>query len=118
MGNASRVEPGAATREYGRLLGQGEQIQAAYRLIRDVILFTNGRLIFVNKQGMTGKKVEYQSVPYRAITSFSVETAGTFDLDAELTVWVSGRPAPLSFKFGKGVDVYEVQAALAAYVAR
>ena len=41
--------------------------------------------MLVDKQGLTGSKVEYHSVPYRSITHLSIETAGTFDLDAELT---------------------------------
>ncbi|GAA3666032.1 PH domain-containing protein [Lentzea roselyniae] len=118
MGNASKLDPRAAASEFGRLLAQGEQVHAAYQLVRDSFLFTDRRLILVDKQGMTGKKVEYHSVPYRAITQFAVETAGHFDLDAELKIWVSGGDAPISKQFGKGVDVYEVQALLAAFVAR
>jgi Bacterial PH domain len=118
IGNASRIDPAAAAREYGRLLGQGEQVQAAYQLVRDAFLFTDRRLILIDKQGVTGRKVEYHTVPYKAITHFSVETAGTFDLDAELKIWLSGSHTPIEKQFGKGVDVYEVQALLSYYVAR
>ena len=75
-GNASRVDPGAAAQEYGRLLAQGEPVHAAYQLVRDVFIFTDRRLILVDKQGMTGRKVQYHSIPYKSITHFSVETAG------------------------------------------
>ncbi|WP_030475608.1 PH domain-containing protein [Lentzea albidocapillata] len=118
MGNASKLDPRDAAKEFGRLLAHGEQIHEAYQLVRDSFLFTDRRLILVDKQGVTGKKVEYHSVPYKAITQFSVETAGHFDLDAELKIWVSGGEAPISKQFGKGVDVYEVQALLAAFVSR
>ncbi|MBW0089611.1 PH domain-containing protein [Pseudonocardia sp. KRD-184] len=118
IGNASRMDPAAAAHEYGRLLGQGEQVHAAYLLVRDAFLFTDRRLILVDKQGLTGKKIEYHTVPYRSITHFSVETAGTFDLDAELKIWLSGSAVPIAKQFGKGVDVYEVQALLSHYVAR
>ncbi|MGE0299435.1 MAG: PH domain-containing protein [Pseudonocardia sp.] len=118
MGNASRVDPAAAAQEYGRLLANGEQVHAAYVLVRDAMVFTDRRLIFVDKQGMTGRKVSYHSVPYRAVTHFSVETAGTFDLDAELKIWISGTHEPIKQEFRKGVDVYEVQALLASFVAR
>ncbi|WP_433276713.1 PH domain-containing protein [Pseudonocardia xinjiangensis] len=118
IGNASRIDPNAAAQEYGRLLGHGEQVQAAYQLVRDAFLFTDRRLILVDKQGMTGRKVEYHTVPYKSITHYSVETAGTFDLDAELKIWLSGSPTPIVKQFGKGVDVYEVQALLSHYVAR
>jgi hypothetical protein len=118
IGNASRIDPAAAADEYGRLLGHGEQVHAAYQLVRDAFLFTDRRLIMVDKQGVTGRKVEYHTVPYRAITHFAVETAGTFDLDAELKIWLSGSAAPIQKQFGKDVDVYEVQALLSYYVAR
>jgi hypothetical protein len=68
-------------------------VHTAYLLIRDTILFTDRRLILIDKQGITGKKTEYHSIPYRSITHFAVETAGTFDLDAELKIWVGQRRA-------------------------
>lgn len=118
MGNSSRVDPRAAAQEYGRLLAQGEQVHAAFQVFRDSFVFTDRRLILIDKQGMSGRKVAYHSIPYRAITQFSVETAGTFDLEAELKIWISGSDLPLQKTFGKGVDVYEVQALLAGFVAR
>lgn len=79
-------------------------------------MFTNKRLLLVDKQGLTGNKVEYHSLPYRSITHFSVETAGNFDLDAELKIWISGSPAPIQKQFNKKLDIYEVQSVLAGYV--
>ena len=118
FGNAHTIDPVSAQQDYARLLGQGEQVQAAYLLIRDTILFTDRRLILIDKQGITGKKVEYHSIPYRSITHFSVETSGHFDLDAELKIWLSGTQAPIAKTFTKNVDIYEVQAILTQYAAR
>lgn len=118
MGNASEVNPVEAQREYVAILAPGESIEKAYRLIRDMFLFTNRRLILVDKQGLTGKKTEYHSIPYRSITHFSIETAGHFDLDAELKIWVSGSPEPIQKQFNKSLNIYELQAVLAAYVLR
>jgi len=80
-----------------------------------VFIFTNRRLILVDKQGITGKKVEYLSVPYKSIARFAVETAGTFDLDAELKLWTSGAD-PITKEFNRLVDIYEVQSLVARYV--
>ncbi|MDL5202719.1 PH domain-containing protein [Streptomyces sp. ALI-76-A] len=118
FGNAHTVDPSQAQQDYARLMGAGEQVQAAYQLVRDVILFTDRRLLLVDKQGITGKKVEYHSIPFRSITHFAVETAGTFDLDAELKIWVSGNSVPIQKTFTKGVDIYEVQAILTQFVAK
>lgn len=81
-----------------------------------MFLFTNRRLLLIDKQGITGKKTEYHSIPYRSVTHFSVETAGTFDLDAELKIWLSGNPHPIARQFNRQVDIYELQAILAHYV--
>ena len=118
LGNAAEVDAGEMQEEFGRVLAQGETIEKAYVLIRDAMLFTNRRLILVDKQGATGSKVEYHSLPYRAITHFSVETAGHFDLDAELKIWVSGRVEPFAQQFRRGLSIYTVQAVLAGYVCR
>ncbi|PPA69884.1 PH domain-containing protein [Jeotgalibacillus proteolyticus] len=116
IGNASEVKTGDAQKEFGNLLIEGEQIEKAYKLIRDLFLFTNKRLILIDKQGLSGKKVEYHSIPYSNITHFAVETAGTFDLDAELKIWISGMNEPLSKTFNKSLNIYDVHAVLANYI--
>ncbi|MCP8969612.1 PH domain-containing protein [Ectobacillus ponti] len=116
MGNASEVSVKEVQSELKSILAAGEAVEKAYRLIRDVFVFTDKRLILVDKQGLTGKKTEYHSIPYRSITHFSVETAGSFDLDAELKIWVSGSQMPIQKQFNKNLNIYEVQSVLAAYV--
>ncbi|WP_029035115.1 PH domain-containing protein [Salinimicrobium terrae] len=117
MGNAGAVAKEKLTAEYGQLLSPNEQIEVGFKLIRDTFIFTDKRLILVNKQGLTGRKTEYLSVTYKSISRFSIETAGTFDLDAELKIWISGEQQPsISQRFNKSVNVYEVQQLLATYV--
>lgn len=115
ISNASEANVNKIREEYGRLLGSSEQIEKAYKLVRDMIIFTNKRLIIIDKQGMTGKKIEYHSIPYRAITNFKIETSGHFDLDAELKIHVSGMSMPIEKTFSSGCNIYEVQAILAEY---
>jgi hypothetical protein len=117
FGKASGVSIEDATEKYGFVLANGEAIEVAYKLVRDYFIFTPKRLILVDVQGLTGKKVEVQSIPYRSIVRFAVETAGHFDWDAELRIWVSGSPSPIEKKFNKEVNIYEVQAVLASAVA-
>ncbi|MNE32265.1 hypothetical protein D3C80_1258680 [compost metagenome] len=94
-----------------------EEIEMGFKLIRDTFIFTNKRLILVDVQGITGSKTEYKSIGYKSITRFSVETAGTFDLDAELKIWISSEQHPSIVKqFNKSVNVYEVQKILAFHV--
>lgn len=116
LGNATEVNVAELAGEFDRLLADGERLERAYQLIRDMFLFTDKRLILLDRQGLSGKKVEYRSIPYRNIRQFSVETAGTFDLEAELKIWVAGSAAPISKTFNKKLDIYEVQQVLASYV--
>jgi hypothetical protein len=117
LGNASEVSSEALTEKYERLLIDGEQVELGFKLVRDVFMFTNYRLILIDVQGFTGSKSEYKSLPYKNITRFSLETAGTFDLDAELKIWISSENTPtVSKKFNKSIDVYAVQSYLAQKV--
>ena len=118
LGNASEVDAGKMQGEFARILANSERVERAYVVVRDAMLFTDRRLILVDKQGATGRKVEYHSLPYRAITHFSIETVGHFDLEAELRIWVSGRPEPFATTFNARLDIYAVQAVLAGYVCR
>ena len=119
MGNAGAVDNQKLLNDYGQLLFESEIIEAGFKIFRDTFIFTNKRLILVDKQGLTGSKTQYLSVSYKSISRFSVETAGTFDLDAELKIWISAEQQPsISRKFNKSVNVYEVQKLLAQHVLR
>jgi hypothetical protein len=91
-------------------------VEHAYQIFRDYFVFTDKRFVLVDKQGLTGSKVEYHSLPYKSITHFSIETAGTFELDAELKIWITGKAEPVKKQFNKKLSIYEVQAVLASYV--
>lgn len=88
LGNASTLSKEEASKDLEQILTNSEEIDVAFKLIRDLIVFTDKRLLLVDKQGLTGKKVEYHSIPFKSISHFSVETAGHFDLDAELKIWI------------------------------
>ena len=108
MGHASNVDVAKLQKEYAPILVDGEQLVAGFRLVRDTIVFTTHRLILVNVQGMTGRKTEFLTVPYTSITRFAKESAGVFDLDAELKIWVRGESTPVVLEFKKDNDVNAV----------
>ena len=117
IGNAGAIDLAKLENEYSKLLIDEEKIELGFKLIRDTFIFTNKRLIIIDVQGITGNKLEYFSVPYRSISRFSIESAGTFDLDAELKIWISSEQNPSIRKnFNRTVNVYEVQKVLAHYV--
>ena len=85
----------------------GETIVGTYQVVRDGVVFTNKRIIAINVQGLTGKKKDFTSIPYSKITTFSLETAGVFDLDAELEIYMSA-VGKVKFNFTGNTDVKEI----------
>ena len=118
LGNASEADVDEIEQTLDQILADDEQVERAFRLVRDLLIFTNRRFLLVDRQGLTGKKTTYLSIPYRAITSFADETAGHLDLESELKIWVSSNPTPIQKTFTRGTTILEVQKALATYVGR
>ena len=116
FGNASEVDGKSLQKELDALLISDEQVVRAFRIIRDLFIFTDKRLILVDKQGLTGKKAEYHSIPYKSISHFSFETAGTFDMDAEMKIYISGNMHPIEREFKRGADIRGVQKTLAQFI--
>ncbi len=96
------------------LILDSEEIVGTYKGIRDYIVFTNKRVIAVNVQGMTGKKKDFTSLPYSKIQVFSIETAGTFDLDSELELYFSG-VGKVKFDFTGQSDILKIGKLIAEY---
>lgn len=99
------------------MLVHGESIFQIFKGVRDKVVFTNKRVIAVNVQGVTGKKVDYTSLPYAKVQAFSVETSGVFDLDCELELWFSGIGG-VKFEFAARFDIRGFNAILSDYVLR
>lgn len=95
-----------------QLLINGEYIISAYKSVRDTVVFTDKRIISLNVQGVTGKRKDYASLPYRRISAFSVETSGVFDIDSELEVWFAG-VGKVRFEFTGRCDVSEISRIIA-----
>lgn len=96
------------------ILIDGEEILGTYQALRDGVVFTNKRMIAINSQGLTGKKKDMTSLPYSKIQAFSVENAGSFDLDSELELWFSGM-GKVKFEFAGEVDIFEICKLISRY---
>lgn len=94
---------------------EGERIISTYKGIRDGVIFTNKRIITVNVQGLTGTKKDFTSLPYSKIQSFSVETAGVFDLDSELELYFSGL-GKVKLEFVSRANVSEICRIISGFV--
>lgn len=104
--------------QFGKIINdfliEGEEVIGAYKSIRDGVVFTNKRIIAINIQGLTGKKQDYTSIPYSKISTFSLETAGFLDLDAEMELYMSG-VGKVKFQFTGNTDVKEICKAISMY---
>ena len=116
MGHATEISIEKLQKEFAPILIEGELLEKAFRIIRDMYVFTNKRLIFVDKQGLTGSKVEYQSIPYKSIVRFSKESTGLLDMEAELKIWLSGMHDPIRKEFRKDDNINEVYQLLSRFI--
>jgi hypothetical protein len=80
-----------------------EKVQMAFICGRDTIILTTHRAMKIDKQGFFGNKVLYLSLPWTKIKSYEVESAGTFDLDAQMKI---GIKSPwYNREVGTGLDI-------------
>ena len=97
------------------ILINNEEVTFSFSSMRDKLIFTNKRIISVNVQGITGKKVDYTSIPYSKIQVFSIETSGTFDLDSELDVTISGL-GTIRFELSAQTDIKNLGQYLSSHI--
>lgn len=116
LGHEAQVDPDAMEKEIQQMLGEGETVKAAFRLIRDLLIFTDRRIMLIDKQGITGQRREVTSIPYRSISHFQVTTTGHFDLDAEVLIFILGQSEPIKREFQNDKSIFAVQKALASFI--
>ena len=100
--------------EVTAMLIQNEQVYAAYKTIRDFAVFTSHRLIVRDSQGLSGKKVETYSLPWKSINMWSIENAGTLDLNSEVELWTRAGHVKINLK--KGADINKINTLLSYFV--
>ncbi|WP_223635274.1 PH domain-containing protein [Planococcus sp. 4-30] len=93
------------------LLVPGEVAQIAYKMVHDTAVVTDKRFIISDKQGLTGKKVEVYSIPFKSIIMYSSENAGTFDFNTELELWTS--IGKFKLNLAKKVDIRKLDKVIA-----
>ena len=99
----------------GNQLTNNEEVIASFVSMRDRVVFTNKRIISINVQGLTGTKIDYTSIPYSKIQLYSVETAGTIDLDSELDIWLSGM-GKVRFELSGNTDIIRISKIISEFV--
>ena len=100
---------------YGNFLLSDEEVFGSYKGIRDRLVITNKRIIVIDVQGLTGKKKEFLFIPFSKIVSYSVESAGTIDLNSELKLWLSG-VGGIKFNFVPKTDIFGIGQFIGKYI--
>lgn len=111
----SPIQSAAIQNLVAPMLVDQELIVAAFKGIRDSLVFTNKRIIAINVQGMTGKKTDYTSMPYSKVQMYSIETSGVFDRDCELELYFSG-VGKVRFEIRGSFDIVTFNKILSSYV--
>ena len=112
VGAAGQMKESDRSEFQDRVCSENEEILAAFKTKRDSYVFTDRRFIYEDVKGITGRKRKLFSVPYDKIGAFEVESAGLFDTDGELRLWVSGYPEVIKHELRAGIDVYLIQSIL------
>ena len=86
LGNLSEISNEKLMHDYGAYLINEETIKTGFILIRDVVIFSDKRIIYFDKQGATGQKMRVASIYLDSIINVSVETAGFGLDDSELNI--------------------------------
>lgn len=100
----------------GLLLGD-EEINSAFKTVRDQLVFTNKRIIAIDVQGITGRRKSFSSMPYSKIQFFSIQTPGFAELvpDSELYLMFSNG-FTAKFEFKGDVDIGAIGRMISEYV--
>lgn len=108
------IEETPVPKEVEDILIEGERAEVAYKTIRDTAVVTNKRFIIADRQGITGKKVEVYTIPFKSIIMYSSENGGMLDLNAELEIWTkAGR---FKLNLNKKVDIRKLDRIIGKYI--
>ena len=86
LGNLSEVSVDELNNEYGGYIMSNETIQTGFKMVRDVMILTDKRIIEFDKQGATGQKMSVESINLDAIINVTAETSGFGADDSEITI--------------------------------
>jgi hypothetical protein len=102
LGNMSEVSTEKLMQDYGAYLIDGETIKTGFVLVRDVVIFSDKRILYFDKQGATGQKMRVASIYLDSIINVSAETAGFGLDDSELNIEYITSPY---FRASSGVSI-------------
>ena len=111
------ITPREVDHDVADLLLDDEKICAAFKTIRDQLIFTTKRIISIDVQGITGKRKSFTSMPYSKVQFFSVQTPYAIELvkDSELELTFSNGFVA-KFEFKGDVNITGIGKLISSYV--
>ena len=110
------VDPNAIEEKFKNeipVLQSDETVELAFKHGRDMFIITTKRIMAVDVQGITGKKVEFRSVPYKHMKGFAVESASTLGRSVEAIFYCSKMVGGMNIAFDKKTDIFEINNSIA-----
>jgi len=96
------------------ILQADEKVTQAFKAGRDYYVLTNKRVLVIDVQGLTGKRVEFASYPYKYIKGYSVKSAGTLSTSVKIAVMLDKAwGSVVEQSLDTSTDIFAVNGALA-----
>ena len=106
------VAPGERHGLTDRLL-EGEAVHEAFRASNTAVLFTERRILLIQRHTLLTERVETSSYPYRAIRHFSVLEGQPEESRSEIKIWLGSDAQPLHLRALGTADFAPLQRLLA-----
>ena len=114
LGQASDLSPDQARQELDGVLLPEEPVEVAFKVVRDLFVFTDRRLVLVDQRTSRVARSNTSSFPTERSPLTQSRMRGTFDMDSDLKIWISGRADPFQKVLKSGANIRGIQAAIAS----
>ena len=95
-----------------------EQVHEAFRSQTTVVLFTDRRILTIQRHTLLTERIETSSYSYRAVQHFAVLESGVSEAEgegrSEIRIWLGADPHPLHLRANSGADLAPLQLLLAS----
>ena len=91
----------------------GERVHALFVASTGAILFTERRILIVQREHLLEERLETSSFPYREVRHFSIQEGGR----TALRIWLGADPQPLHLRANSGTSFADLQQLLAERLA-
>ncbi|MCX7771792.1 MAG: PH domain-containing protein [Clostridia bacterium] len=83
---------------------QEETAQLCFVSFRNEMVFTQKRILILERRGLSGKKIRYATIPFKSITWYRIGMVGGWDPDAEILLNLRGN-VKIQLRFLRNKDL-------------